>query len=113
MQCSTTSLNKYAYTTLQRHNNNIIVGLSVGNAFMPLYMLQMIGLYKDPEGKKVFDMSVEMTIAAADRGIGASADSDTVPSLKRRITELENIVSTYKVYKMSNTTTMLLIILLW
>ena len=76
---------------------------------MPLYMLQMIGLYKDPEGKKVFDMSVEMTIAAADHGIGASADSDTVPSLKRRITELENIVSTYQVYyKMSNTTTMLL-----
>ena len=26
-----------------------------------------VGFYKDPKGKKVFDMSVEMTIAAADR----------------------------------------------
>ena len=79
---------------------------------MQLYMLQMIGLYKDPKGKKVFVMSVEMTIAA-DRGIAASADSDTVSSLKRRITELENIVSTYQVYyKMINTTIILLIIII-
>ena len=63
---------------------------------MQLYV-QMVGVYKDPKGEKVFDMSVEMTIAAAERNT-ASADSDTVTSLKRRITELEGIVSTYQVY---------------
>ena len=51
--------------------------------------LQMVSLYQDPEGLTVFKTGVTMAAATAK----ASSDQSTIESLRRRIRELETIVS--------------------
>ena len=49
----------------------------------------MVSLYQDPEGLTVFKTGVTMAAATAK----ASSDQSTIESLRRRIRELETIVS--------------------
>ena len=54
----------------------------------PLPHLQMVSLYQDPEGLTVF--KGDSTAAATAK---ATADQSTIESLRRRIRELETVVS--------------------
>ncbi|CAI8043788.1 Gamma-aminobutyric acid type B receptor subunit 2 [Geodia barretti] len=67
------------------------VALFVGTSaiLVLLYIPKMVSLYQDPEGLTVFKTGVTMAAATAK----ASSDQSTIESLRRRIRELETIVS--------------------
>ena len=46
--------------------------------------MQMIGLYLDPHGKKIFEISKSVTTN------NATETSDTAANLRKKVTELEN-----------------------
>ena len=48
----------------------------------------MVGLYRDPEGKKIFSKT-----DPSQANVPPTTDSDTIDTLKRRVQELENEVS--------------------
>ena len=48
----------------------------------------MVGLYRDPEGKKIFAKT-----DPSQANVPPTSDSDTIDTLKRRVQELENEVS--------------------
>ena len=48
----------------------------------------MVGLYRDPEGKKVFSKT-----GPSQTNLPPTSDSDTIDTLRRRVQELENEVS--------------------
>ena len=50
--------------------------------------MQMVGLYRDPEGKKIFSKT-----DPSQANMPPTTDSDTIDTLKRRVQELENEVS--------------------
>jgi len=50
--------------------------------------MQMVGLYRDPEGKKIFAKT-----DPSQANVPPTSDSDTIDTLKRRVQELENEVS--------------------
>ena len=50
--------------------------------------MQMVGLYRDPEGKKIFSKT-----DPSQANVPPTTDSDTIDTLKRRVQELENEVS--------------------
>ena len=52
----------------------------------------MVGLYKDPEGKKLFSRT-----NPSQGNMTSDMDKDTVASLRKRIQELENEVSVINV----------------
>ena len=52
--------------------------------------MQMVGLYKDPKGEKIFEKSTLSTATP-------NFQSQTMEDLKKRVTELEAIVASERV----------------
>ena len=59
--------------------------------------MQMIALYKDPKGEKVFDKyetpSLKSQLQLTQQQQPTDSATETIDSLKQRIRELENIVT--------------------
>ena len=59
--------------------------------------MQMIALYKDPKGEKVFDKyetpSLKSQLQLTQQQQHTDSATETIDSLKQRIRELENIVT--------------------
>lgn len=58
--------------------------------------LQIVGLYQDPHGEKIFEDPIERTKSILDGSYNAESDK-TITMLKRKVTQLERQLTESKV----------------
>lgn len=58
--------------------------------------LQIVGLYRDPHGEKIFEDPMERTKSIMDASYNAESDK-TITMLKRKVTQLERQLTESKV----------------
>lgn len=58
--------------------------------------MQIVGLYRDPHGEKIFEDPIERTKSILDASYNAESDK-TITMLKRKVTQLEKQLTESKV----------------